>query len=469
MGSGHKKNKNLTFGGARHLQVGMIGILVYAVMAILSQVFYKERCIFMDISFHLFYILKDGDFAIQNFRFGAILTQVFPLVGAKLGLSLTAIMRLYSLAFVILPFSIFGFITFYLKNWRMGLVTMLFSILMVTHTFFWIQSEFGQGILIMTLYFSLLIHFENKDSATKIWHYTAHTILLFSLVFVHPLLVFPFLFVAIYLYLINQLYLTTVIGVILSFSTLYLLKFYFFRTSYDVGALSGMQNFASLFPDYLHIASNRRFLEYLIKDYYMIPLISLLVFSKYSKDKALIKGLFLIASLLGYTLLINVSYVQEVPQFYIENFYLPLSLMVIFPLVFEVWPKLSDRIFWTSMIIILVIRIIHICMAHDPYTVRLDWMRGYMESTDSKLIVSDDKVPLDTLMMTWASPYEFWLLSEIETGNTRSIVIDQNPEIHRWASDKKNVFITKWGYFPYAELPKRYLTFKDSTAYEFIE
>lgn len=52
-----------------------IGSLTYIVLGILALVFYLERTAFLDISFHLFYILKDGDFAIQNNRFAAALTQ----------------------------------------------------------------------------------------------------------------------------------------------------------------------------------------------------------------------------------------------------------------------------------------------------------------------------------------------------------------------------------------------------------
>lgn len=102
-------------------QILIIGIFTYGVLLILSILFYKERTAFADISYHLFAILKDGTFAIQNNRFGAAITQLVPLVGSKLGLSLKAIAISYSIAFALLYLLIFIIICEYLKNTKIAL------------------------------------------------------------------------------------------------------------------------------------------------------------------------------------------------------------------------------------------------------------------------------------------------------------------------------------------------------------
>ncbi len=43
----------------------IVGFPVYIVMFALSIVFYKERTIFVDAAFELFYIIKDAGFRIQ--------------------------------------------------------------------------------------------------------------------------------------------------------------------------------------------------------------------------------------------------------------------------------------------------------------------------------------------------------------------------------------------------------------------
>ena len=84
------------------------GIFSYVILFILALLFYRERVIFLDMAFHLFYILKDNDLAIQNFRFGACFTQLFPYLGQKLGFSLDNIAKLYSSGFVLYYASIFA-------------------------------------------------------------------------------------------------------------------------------------------------------------------------------------------------------------------------------------------------------------------------------------------------------------------------------------------------------------------------
>lgn len=132
-------------------QTFKIGSITYIILAILAVILYIERTAFLDISFHLFYILKDGNFAIQNNRFGAFMTQLFPLIGSKIGLPLDVIMKLYSVGFVLYYFSIFLIITKFLKVQKFGIVLLLFSTLMVADTFYWIQSELPQGIAFMIL------------------------------------------------------------------------------------------------------------------------------------------------------------------------------------------------------------------------------------------------------------------------------------------------------------------------------
>jgi len=52
------------------------GFACYALLAILAVIFYKERTIFTDTSFLLFQIIRTGAFAIQDMRFGVVLTAL---------------------------------------------------------------------------------------------------------------------------------------------------------------------------------------------------------------------------------------------------------------------------------------------------------------------------------------------------------------------------------------------------------
>ncbi|HEY0262576.1 MAG TPA: hypothetical protein VGB95_06085, partial [Chitinophagales bacterium] len=124
--------------------VSVIGTLSFIALIGVSVVFYKERVLFFDISFHLFDILRTGTFAIQNYRIAAFFTQLFPIIGTKANLSLNTIALWYSTSFLLLYFTTFSVVLLALKNVRVALAYFLFVTLISTHTFYWIQSELPQ-------------------------------------------------------------------------------------------------------------------------------------------------------------------------------------------------------------------------------------------------------------------------------------------------------------------------------------
>jgi hypothetical protein len=160
------------------------------------------------------------------------------------------------------------------------------------------------------------------------------------------------------------------------------------------------------------------------------------------------------------------------PQFHIESFYLPLSVFVILPLVFDVFPLIKKTPIALSLLgVILTVRLVHIGLLHQPYTERLAYQNQILDQVEQmdnkKLILDQKEIALDTLIMTWGSSYEFWLLSSIRNPTSpRSIVIDEDPARFDWALGNNNTFFTEWGNYPYAELPKAYFNFTDIGFYQ---
>ena len=114
--------------------------------------------------------------------------------------------------------------------------------------------------------------------------------------------------------------------------------------------------------------------------------------------------------------------------------------------------------------------LVHIQQAHAPYTARLDWMRQFLrDHPGQKMIVDDRTLPMDTLMMTWASPYEFWLLSTLETGQTASVLLTDQPQEFIWAAGMPDQFIARWGVFAHQLLPASYFQFQEAKPYQVIE
>jgi len=448
----------------------LIGGATYAVLGILAIVFYKERMAFLDSSFILFSILKEGNFAIQVNRFGACLTQIFPLAGSKLGLSLNNIMKVYSLGFIVYYFSLFYVCVGVFKKYRFGLCLLLFNVLMVAHTFYWVMNEFIQGIALMIVFFAFLSRMDETNLKDKSWCFLVKILSLLTLAFIHPLLIIPFAFATVYFYYFRHIERKSLINSSIIFLVFVVTKNIFFRSAYDSSAMGGLKNFLSLFPNYFSIESNKMFLTYLIYDYYLlIPLLGIIIYY-FVKQKLKYPLYFIPASFIGYLFLINVSFKDGPDQFYIESLYLPLSLFLIIPFVFEIIPKLKLNQAIVGLSFTCLIRVLHIYGSHQPYSNRVSYLNSILDKTannpNKKMILATKNMAMDTLMMSWGSPYEFWLLSTINTGESRSILIIETPSKYNWALGQKDEFITDWGLFKYDQLPNKYFNFRDTSQYQ---
>lgn len=448
-----------------------LGIAFLVMLSALALHFYLERTAFVDIAFHLFYILKDGSLAIQNNRFVATLTQAVPLISSKLGFSLDSIMMLYSLSFIVLQLAIYLIITKLLKSTHYGLILIATYLLMITHTFFWIQSELPQGINLLILYFAILDYQAKSGNKAKLqlWMQPLQYILVITLIFAHPLIIFGFMFIGVYLWLHHedrrQLYTVSLI----TFSVLYYIKSLFFKTVYDEQSIKGLDNFKAFFPNYFDIPSNAVFFKSMLTHYYFLGIGFLLLMWWFAKKKHFLKLLFVAGSFIGYLLLVNVSYPSGAETFYLENLYLPLSLIIGVPLVLDLVPTLQAKHLVMILGVMMIVRLGDICISSSTYTKRMDNLSSIIDNAsktpNAKQIIAETPALKKELIMTWGTPYETWLLSSRKGGATKSILITPQPKELEWTISNTKAFITPWGVFEYKDLPNSYFHFIDYSPY----
>jgi hypothetical protein len=145
--------------------------------------------------------------------------------------------------------------------------------------------------------------------------------------------------------------------------------------------------------------------------------------------------------------------------------------MLAIPFVFDLMPLLTRlNLLLPAVALILLTGTIRVFAIHDTYTSRLNWERNFIRDNGSKkMIYPSALVPMDMLMMTWGTPYEFWLLSTSEQHRTASLIIDDKPELRPWASTLNKSLIVNWYIKPYTDLNPRYFIFTDTiTGYEII-
>ena len=448
----------------------LAGIAAYAFLFLLAALFFKERTVFIDMAFHTFYIIKDGTFAIQNFRFGAFFTQLFPLLSSKAELPLTTVTFLYSISFVIYYLLLFIVLLKWVKNEAFALILLLFNTVMVTHTFYWVQSELPQGIAFGLVYAAVVQRLALKD---KLPDYGAALlgVLLYVTVFFHPLMILALLYLLVFLMLHHPQRKKFFIYNIAAAITIAGIKSVFFKTAYDSQSLQGLSNFLKLFPNYFNLQANKNLVRYLLNDYYFVLLLLGWAVYFYIKNRQFLKLALMLFSFGGYAMLVNVTSPSGGAQFYFENQYLLLSVIVIIPFVMDILPRIKTLRLARGVVAgMLLISMVRILFTHDVYTNRLNWNREFLTKTeklaDKKIIIPAEKMPGDTLLMTWGTSYEMWMLSTLERGASRSVITEETKGEFDWMMGNNKGFITKWGIFDYSSLNPKYFRFTDTSYYK---
>jgi hypothetical protein len=453
----------------------LLGIAAYMLLGSLAAVFYLERMVFADIAFHTTTILVDKTLFIQNQRFVAACTQLFPLAAQSLNLPLKSVLITYSVGFIAYYCLIFLACTVWLRQWKMGLVMLLLSTLMVTDTFYWIQSELPQGLALLVLVFAIMLRYRTPEGFIG-WQLGLLFVLWFAIAYAHPMLAFPTFFILIFFWRKSPSR-TAVHPKLVVASGVFVLLILVLKNKvlgpggYDSEAMERIVNLQKLFPNYFDLASNRDFLRWCLTDFYLLPISFITIEIFYFWQRKWNKFLLFNVFFFGYLLLVNVSIPDSYHRFYLENLYLPLGLFVAVPLVFDVLPRFGENGEWprwgfAALALCLAVRLSNIGLAHRPWTARLDWERNFMSKNPGKLIIPENLVPMDKLLMSWGSSFEFMLLSSLDNpAETRMITIDEDPGRHTRALYRNRAIITEIEVWDYDRLPHRYFNPQDTSSY----
>ncbi len=450
-----------------------IGFCAYLVMLVLSLIFYKERTIFLDAAYNMFYIIGPGHFSITNFRFGNVLNQFPPLLAVKAGIPIAHVLQLYSAVFVVYYMAAYFVCGSILRRYDYALVILLLNILFAADTFYWMLSELPQAIAIFMILLAMVSNRQLKNINPSQW--IIMVLALITMVFFHPLVLFVLVYALVFFLLSNFEVIDRNVAYVIAsvYFTVMLVKFVAFKTPAEVHSMGGMKNFFTLFPDYFNTYANRNFLTGCITKYYWIPLVFFSVVVVYIKSGAWRRLVWFTGCFIGYLGLINISYHSSAtPQFYIENLYLPLAVFLALPFVWDVLPILHRRKLAIPVFaLILLTGCIRMYATHPVYTNRLAYDRTLLDKFGTKKVIAQATSQDTTaLILVWGAPYECLLLAAVERNKTASIVLDDNPAQRIWAGTHKSAIVVNYNIIPYMDIDKRYFRFEDtSTIYAIIK
>ncbi len=437
------------------------GHFLWAAFFILSIYYYQERIAFLDASLYLFEMVRTAGGAVFHDRFISLFTQWLPWIAIQGGWSLKTVAILYSVSFPLF-FLICYWICGALKAYRLGLALLLYLCLMTSHNFFWHLSELTLGTAMLFPVVAFICRHGDKKLSSALVLGLSFPVLVFA----HPLLIFPFIFTWIFFFrgAPNPKFKPWFWIGIAYYVGLVVLKQLLFKEAYESQAFGGLKNFIYLFPRYDRAVSMGRFVQNLLPYYYFIPLSFGLLAAFYISRKRWIDLLFVSGFLMGFGLLVMVSYPDpQTEDFYLENLYFPMAFFLALPLVYHAFPWFQNpripAILVASVGLACLIRILSLAEVHEDRT-RFH-KEVLAEYGHGKFVFDTDYLPADRLYMTWASPYEFWFISTVETGQTASILITEDTAPFEYAWDQRAALVTTWGSFPYESLPEPYFRFSD--------
>ncbi len=384
-----------------------VGWFVFLALCGMAWVFYLERTVFLDAAFQSFTIITTNDLAIQVGRFGAAVTQVFPLVAVRLGWSLEGVLRAYSMSFVIYPFVLFLLLVGVFRNGRMGLMLALFYTLLVSHTFYWIQSELLQGCALVIFFYGIADTLFYKDHPALDHPLRAGAIYLLMaglsvvIVFFHPVTFIPFFYIWFFMAISRgrekrkAFYFLPILGL----AVMLFKRFGLRASAYDTATTGLADSVLERFTEFFTLKSTENFYEYCVTDYYCFPLLLTTIVIFYAWQHNFLKLFFVVGSVMAYLVLVNCTFHWDVEQFYIESHYQVLSVMLAVPLVLDLLrgPR------WHRALLFLIpamvaIRVVHIGWQHNVYEKRLVIERNLLDHAKKfdgqEFMISIDDLPV---------------------------------------------------------------------------
>lgn len=403
---------------------------LFTVLLLGAVFFYKERMLFIDAPHILFRIINLHRLDIQVGRYGAFITQIFPLIGVWLHLPVKAIMLLYSVSFVLYPFTVALLFIYKYKRYDLALLLGLYFTLFVSDTFFWTNNEVHQGITWLLLGFAITGYMKEKGRLFILIAIVFAAFFLLAII-THPLVMFA----AVYLWVF---YLVS--GQQWQFSkkeslwlSILLLAVVFIKYKQSEGNWydGGMVEKLKAFPlknlwNIFHSPQIMFFAKNCVTNYWLFVAFTVTGLMYLLKEKKYLLFFWTIISLIGcYTLLCILYWDVNANRFYMESEYMPLTIIGVAPFIYYALKNAGAKLMVILFIIIFTIRMGYIVAAAEKFRTR----ERLIEHIDNKLqvmnlhkviIVDSSKTANRVMIQTWAVPVETALFSAMNNDHVQT-------------------------------------------------
>ena len=176
----------------------LLGVAVMCVLLAGAGYWYLERTLWTDPAFIVFEVMLEGKPIISEYRYGAFITQVWPLAGYALDLPLRAILWLYSVSFYVFYTGVLLLLGFRWKQYGLGVLFVFYFTLLASDSYFWPNNEVHQAVGYTMLFLGAYRHLRSLPAFPAYAHGLLVPLALLALN-THMLVAAPFAFLWVYL------------------------------------------------------------------------------------------------------------------------------------------------------------------------------------------------------------------------------------------------------------------------------
>ena len=459
-----------------HIGLSLVGLLFVG-----SLVFYRERMLFVDPAFITFEILQQDWFVFSEHRYGAFITQMFPLIGDWLGLSLKTILVSYSMSFYLFFIAIITVCGSLLKQYKLAIVFCCYLTFLVSDVYFWPNNEVHQAIGWIIGFFSLFSWSWERDWKVPFWVHPLLVALLGLATISHLLIIVPMGFLWVYLVLDKwQLDRKEIIPLVVY--TFLILGFVGFRywlskeSWYDGGKLDAVQSATvTTFLDAFGNAHSQSIFHLLLKRYWVATAICLIGLGNLIYKKKVFKFGLTLLSLLIYYGLVTMTHSEGISAnnlFYFESQWMCMSIIMVVPFLFEVVSLTGrKRVLLVVSIAVFMMQLPKMYRGYTKFTTRLNHLEKGVtlaaQNGIAKGYLTDSKDLEEKYLMTWGLPVESLLLSSLEQEvPTTTLKVFKS---HTQITSARDSIYTAFDCIPISTLDTDYFDIGSQSSYQSVE
>ena len=413
----------------RNLKTAYWIAMVFLFCLLVGSVFYyQERMLFVDPAFITFEIINSEWFVFSEFRYGAFVTQMFPLAGVKLGWSLKTILMMYSVSFYLFYLFVFLFCGLVLKQYKYGILLVLYLSLLVSDVYFWPNNEIHQAVGWGLLFLSLYGWAEMKSWRVSRLTHIALVLVLGLALISHLIFTVPFIYLWVYRYLARgenekvNLKLTVIYSVLAGIVVA--LRYWLSHNSwYDGVKLEGMKSLTVSDAINCFTSEQAKSLgALLISTHWVIIPVFLIGVASLIYHRNYLQAGWTIFSVMSYFIIVTVTHPQAIEPssiFYYESQWTSWTLILALPFVDKIIELMPHRrVVLLIMLCLFISKLPGLMRSLDKFQYRLETLKEVYNKADSnetsKVLLEYDAELDQRLLMTWGLPVETLLYSTLK-------------------------------------------------------